>query len=406
MNVQKRFLNYVNYWTTSSEESTSHPSTARQLEFAKALVEEMNSIGLSNVSLDENGYVYGLLAATPDCENVRAIGFISHMDTAPDASGKDIHPQIIENYDGKDILLPATNDYIRLDDFPHLANYVGNTIITTDGTTLLGADDKAGIAEILTAIENLKNNPTLSHGDIWIGFTPDEEIGAGADLFDLKRFPAEFAYTVDGDDESDIAYENFNAASADFTITGKSVHPGEAKNIMINAASVACEIQNMLPQEQTPEHTCEREGFYHLTDIKGNVAHASLSYIIRDHDFTSYQQKIDNVKAIAAAMNNKYGSGTVTVTVEESYRNMLEIIEKHMDIIELAQNAISKNGLTPVSKPVRGGTDGARLSFDGLPCPNLGTGGFGFHGPYEHIAVESMEKVVSILMDIAVLNAK
>ena len=333
-------------------------------------------------------------------EDRKAIGFIAHMDTAPDYSGENVKPQIIENYDGKDILLKGSNTYLKVSDFPTLKSLTGRTLITTDGTTLLGADDKAGVAEIMTALEQLIAEGT-PHGDIWVGFTPDEEIGAGADLFDLDYFKAEYAYTVDGDYEGEVAYENFNAASADFIIHGVNVHPGEAKDIMVNAALLATEIVSRLPKTETPAHTAGREGFYHLTDMSGDVAEARLSFIVRDHDKDIFESRLNLLRTIEVEINQEYGAGTVELTITHSYENMLSVIEQHMDVIERAQNAIRKAGLEPISRPVRGGTDGARLSFMGLPCPNLGTGGYGFHGPYEHISVEAMETVVQIIKSIA-----
>lgn len=401
MNVKSRFLNYVSYHTTSDESTGTVPSTDRQFILAKILRDELITLGLTNVLLSDSCYVYGLLPATKSMESARPMGFIAHMDTAPDMNGKNICPQIIENYNGDDITLLSTKDMIRVEDFPHLKAMKGKTLITTDGTTLLGADDKAGIAEIITAVDEIIHS-NLPHGDLWVAFTPDEEIGCGSDHFDLNYFKAEFAYTVDGDYEGEIAYENFNAGSADFIITGRNVHPGEAKNIMLNAASIACEIQSILPSEQTPEHTKDREGFIHLTNMSGDIGKAHVSYIIRDHDIHLYNTKMDYLQKIADLMNTKYGEETVTLITKESYRNMLEIIEKNMPVINLAEDAIRSAGFTPVSSPVRGGTDGARLSFMGLPCPNLGTGGYGFHGPYEHIAVESMESVVKILCYIGV----
>lgn len=400
MNILPRFLNYVSYWTTSDESTKTTPSTDRQFELAKVLEKELISLGVKDVVLDEHCYVYGFLPATENYPSQKSIGFIAHMDTAPDMSGKDVKPNIIKEYDGNDILLPNGEVSILVKDFPHLKSLSGNTLITTDGNTLLGADDKAGIAEIMTAIEEITKR-NLPHPDLYISFTPDEEIGEGPDYFDLDRFRADFAYTVDGDYEGEISYENFNASSAVFTIKGKNVHPGEAKNIMINASSIACEIQSLLPAEQTPEHTDGREGFYHLTDISGDIGSAKLSYIIRDHDAVLFQKKLDYLEKIKELMQEKYGRETISLEIKESYRNMLEIIKKHMEIIHLAEKAISSVGLTPVSAPVRGGTDGARLSFMGLPCPNLGTGGHGFHGPMEHIALESMETVVEIICYIA-----
>ena len=344
--------------------------------------------------------VYAKLPATPGMENCKSIGFIAHMDTAPDFSGKDVKPQIIPDYDGGDILLKGSQDVLKVSDFPSLASLKGRTLITTDGTTLLGADDKAGVAEIMTAVEELIAEGT-PHGDVWIGFTPDEEVGAGADLFDLAIFQADYAYTVDGDYEGEVAYENFNAASAIFHIKGVNVHPGEAKDIMVNAALVGCEIVSRLPEAETPAHTSGREGFYHLTDMSGDVASATLSFIIRDHDKTTFEKRLQNLRDLAQSMNQKYGPETVTLDIEHSYENMLSVIEDKMEIVDLAKQAIASEGLTPLSRPIRGGTDGARLSFMGLPCPNLGTGGYGFHGPYEHISVEGMQTAVRILKNIA-----
>ena len=332
-------------------------------------------------------------------EHVKAIGFIAHMDTAPDYPGENVKPQIIKNYDGNDVLLKGSNTYLKTSDFPDLKNLVGRTLITTDGTTLLGADDKAGVAEIFTAVEQIIHE-NLPHGDIWVGITPDEEVGAGANLFDLDYFKAEFAFTVDGDYEGEVAYENFNAASAVFDIKGVNVHPGEAKDIMVNAAQIGCEIAMALPQDETPSHTQGREGFFHLMDMSGEVASAKLSYIVRDHDKNIFESRLNRLRTLEVEMNQKYGEGTVLLTITHSYENMLSVIEQHMEIIDLAKNAILKEGLEPLSRPVRGGTDGARLSFMGLPCPNLGTGGYGFHGPYEHISVEGMETAVRIIKNI------
>ncbi len=405
MKVEERFLNYVSYWTTSDEESTAHPSTARQFDLGKVLEQELKDLGLTKVVLTENCYVYGLLPATSGMEDAKAVGFIAHMDTAPDYSGEHVKPQIIENYNGEDVVLKGTNALLKVSDFPTLKDLKGRTLITTDGTTLLGADDKAGIAVILTAVEEIITSG-IPHGDIWIGFTPDEEIGAGADLFDLDYFKADYAYTLDGDYEGEVAYENFNASSAVFSVKGVNVHPGEAKDIMVNAAAVACEIQASLPEAETPSHTEGREGFYHLTDMSGDVASATLSYIIRDHDKDSFASRLDTLRTLEKKMNEKYGAGTVSLKITDSYSNMLEIIEQHPFVVELAREAIASTGLTPISRPVRGGTDGARLSFMGLPCPNLGTGGYGFHGPYEHISVEGMETAVKIVTYLAAHPAK
>lgn len=410
MNVQERFLKYVSYWTTSDEDNMENgtvriPSSKRQFELGKVLEQELKELGLKNVTLTDHCYVYGLLSATPGYESKKAVGFIAHMDTAPDFSGKDVKPQIIENYDGKDVLLKGNDTYLKVSDFPSLNSLKGRTLITTDGTTLLGADDKAGLAEIITAIEEIIDSKQ-PHGDIWIGFTPDEEVGCGANLFDLDYFKADFAYTLDGDYEGEVAYENFNAASADFTIKGVNVHPGEAKNIMVNAALVACEIQSSLPADETPAHTEGREGFFHLTDMKGDVASAELSYIVRDHDKNSFENRLNMLRTLEIEMNQKYGAGTVSLTITDSYSNMLEIIEKYPYVVEIAQKAISETGLSPLSRPVRGGTDGARLSFMGLPCPNLGTGGYGFHGPYEHISVEGMKTAIQVVRNIVSIIAE
>lgn len=400
MKVQDRLLKYVAYWTTSDEAGSIIPSSEREFALGRELKQELEDLGLSRVILTDHCYVYGLLPATSGMEDRKAIGFIAHMDTAPDYSGENVKPQIIENYDGSDILLKGSNTYLKVSDFPTLETLTGRTLITTDGTTLLGADDKAGIAEIMTALEQIITEGT-PHGDIWIGFTPDEEIGAGADLFDLDYFKADFAYTVDGDYEGEVAYENFNAASADFIIHGVNVHPGEAKDIMVNAALLATEIVSRLPKAETSAHTEGREGFYHLTDMSGDVAFAKLSFIVRDHDKDIFESRLNLLRTIEVEMNQEYGAGTVELTITHSYENMLSVIEQHMDVIERAQNAIRESGLEPISRPVRGGTDGARLSFMGLPCPNLGTGGYGFHGPYEHISVEGMETAVRIIKFIA-----
>ena len=400
MKVEERLLKYVSYWTTSDEACTSIPSSDREFALAKVLEAELKELGLTKVTLTEHCYVYGLLPATPGMENKKAIGFISHIDTAPDYSGENVKPQIIPNYDGQDVLLLGSGAYLKVADFPTLSGLKGRTLITTDGTTLLGADDKAGVAEIMTAVEELITEGT-PHGDIWIGFTPDEEVGAGADLFDLDYFKADYAYTVDGDYEGEVAYENFNAASAVFSITGVNVHPGEAKDIMINAALVGCEIVALLPKNETPSHTEGREGFFHLTDMSGDVASATLSFIVRDHDKDLFEYRLNLLRTLEVEMNQKYGAGTVELEIKHSYENMLSVIEQQMYIVDLAKNAIASVGLTPISRPVRGGTDGARLSFMGLPCPNLGTGGYGFHGPYEHISVEGMQTAVQIIKTIA-----
>lgn len=404
MRVEERLLKYVSYWTTSDEECRQIPSSERQFELGKVLEQELRDLGLEKVTLTDHCYVYGLLPATKGYADKPAVGFISHMDTAPDFSGKDVKPQIIPDYDGNDVLLKGSGAYLKISDFPTLKTLKGRTLITTDGTTLLGADDKAGVAEIMTAVEQIITEK-IPHGDIWIGFTPDEEVGSGADLFDLDYFKARFAYTVDGDYEGEVAYENFNAASASFEITGVNVHPGEAKDIMINAALVGCEIASLLPENETPAHTEGREGFYHLTDFSGDIAHAKVNYIVRDHDKATFEKRLDTLRGIEQKMNEKYHADTVKLNIQHSYSNMLEVIEKNEYVVAIAKKAIKNVGLEPVSRPVRGGTDGARLSFMGLPCPNLGTGGYGFHGPFEHISVEGMDTAVSVIKEIVKITA-
>ena len=345
MAVEKRFLKYVSYWTTSEDDQESIPSTKRQFELAKVLEQELKELNLEKVRLDEHCYVYGLLPATAGMEGKKAVGFIAHMDTAPDFSGENVKPQIIENYNGEDVLLPGSGTYIKVEDFPHLASLKGRTLITTDGTTLLGSDDKAGVAAIMQAVEEIQKE-RIPHGNIWVGFTPDEEVGRGAELFDLDYFKADFAYTVDGGYEGEIAYENFNAASAEFVIHGVNVHPGEAKDIMVNAAAIACEIESKIPKNETPEHTEGREGFYHLTDISGNVEKAELSYIVRDHDRASFESRLNRLRTLEVEINQKYGTGTVSLTITDSYSNMLEIIEQHPYVVDIAKKAISMTGLT------------------------------------------------------------
>ena len=405
MRVEERLLKYVSYWTTSDEECRQIPSSERQFELGKVLEQELRDLGLEKVTLTDHCYVYGLLPATKGYADKPAVGFISHMDTAPDFSGKDVKPQIIPDYDGNDVLLKGSGTYLKVSDFPTLKTLKGRTLITTDGTTLLGADDKAGVSEIMTAVEQIITEK-IPHGDIWIGFTPDEEVGSGADLFDLDYFKARFAYTVDGDYEGEVAYENFNAASASFEINGVNVHPGEAKDIMINAALVGCEIASLLPETETPAHTEGREGFYHLTDFSGDIAHAKVNYIVRDHDKATFEKRLDTLRGIEQKMNEKYHADTVKLNIQHSYSNMLEVIEKNEYVVAIAKKAIKNVGLEPVSRPVRGGTDGARLSFMGLPCPNLGTGGYGFHGPFEHISVEGMDTAVSVIKEIVKITAE
>lgn len=405
MKAYERFLKYVSVWTTSDETSETVPSADRELVLAELLVEEMKELGIEDARVDEKGYVYGSVPATLGCENTPALGLIAHMDTAPDAPGDNIHLQIIENYDGKDVVLGTSGKTIKVEEFPYLADLKGRTLITTDGTTLLGADDKAGIAEVLTVVDEILKEG-LPHGKICIGFTPDEEVGSGADLFDVQGFGADYAYTVDGGIETEIVYENFNASGAKFKINGVNIHPGDAKDKMINASIVAMEINSMLPKLESPEHTEMYEGFYHLTGMSGNVEHAELSYIVRDHDSACFEAKEKTLRHIEKVLNEKYGKGTVKLEIHEQYRNMAEKIKPCMHLIDHAKEVMKELGLTPDVSPVRGGTDGARLSFMGLPCPNLGTGGYAFHGPYEHITVEGMDLSVKIILGIIGKYAK
>ena len=400
MRAYERFLQYVKVYTTSDPESASHPTTARQLDLGRMLVAQLEELGLKDARLDEYGYVYATLPATPGCEQAAGLGFIAHMDTAPGTSGENVNPQIHENYDGGDVLLPATGAVLKPAEFPFLSEMKGQTLITTDGSTLLGADDKAGVAEIMTMVERLirEGRP---HGKICIGFTPDEEVGQGADLFDVDGFGAAYAYTVDGDDVGEISYENFNAAAAAIKIHGLSVHPGSAKNTMRNALSLAMEYHAALPAFECPEHTEGREGFFHLCDLQGDVSEAVFHYIIRDHDADRFAVRKAQMQQVADRLNEKYGAGTVELELTDSYRNMLEKIRPHFHLVENARAAIRAVGLTPVESPIRGGTDGATLSYKGLPCPNLGTGGFNFHGPMECITVEKMDQAVEVLLNLA-----
>lgn len=409
MKILDRFLQYVRFTTTSDEKASTCPSTAGQLELGNYLAQELKNIGLSQVKIDEHGYVYGMLPATFGHETDDAIGFISHMDTSPDFSGVNPKPQVFENYNGSDVVLQGSGDVLRTSEFLDLETLKGRTLVTTDGTTLLGADDKAGMTAIVTAMERLaesdRNGAQIPHGDIWVGFTPDEEIGRGADLFDLNFFKAKYAYTVDGSYEGELAYENFNAATAIFKVRGKSVHPGEAKGIMKNASLIAAEIAMALPKNETPATTEGREGFYHLIDMQGDVSEAKLVYIVRDHDQQIFEKRLKTLEKLAVIFNSKYGGvqtdPVISVEIKNSYSNMLQVIERYPQVLERARSAIRKAGIEPVSKPVRGGTDGARLSFMGLPCPNLGTGGYAYHGPFEHVTVEGIETVSRIILNIA-----
>lgn len=403
--VLKRFLEYVKIETTSDANSDTSPSTEGQLEFARKLVEELKDLGLEDVSLDDKGYVMATLPSNID-KKVPTIGFIAHMDTSPDMSGKDVKPKIVENYDGGDIVLnEEKNIILSVSEFPELKNYIGHTIITTDGTTLLGADNKAGIAEIITAVEYLIENPQLPHGTVKIAFTPDEEIGRGADHFDVEKFNADFAYTVDGGPIGDLNYENFNAASANISIQGTNIHPGTAKNLMVNSMQVAIELHNMLPVNERPEFTEGYEGFYHLVGFNGNVEKTEIYYIIRDHDMEKFNKKKETLEKIVEFLNYKYGN-IITLDIKDTYYNMKEIIKDRMEIIELAKRAMEEVGVKPLISPIRGGTDGARLSYMGLSCPNIFTGGHNFHGRYEYISLSSMEKAVEVILKIIDLNAK
>ena len=401
-----RFLNYVKIHTTSDEDSLSSPSSKRQLDLAKVLQEECMLLGLSDVSLDPNGYVMATLPSNMDTPP-STIGFIAHMDTSPDFSGENVNPQIIDNYDGKDIVLSKeTNIILSPKDFPYLKELVGETLITTDGTTLLGADDKAGIAEIITAMEYLITNPHIQHGDIRICFTPDEEIGKGADLFDVEKFNAAFAYTVDGGEIGELEAENFNAAGAVVKINGRNVHPGNAKNKMINSILIANEFIALLPNQETPSHTEGYEGFYHLNNIEGDVENTQLHYIIRDFEKDSFQKRKESMLEYVNQINKTFGENTATIEIKDQYYNMGEVLKDKNHIIDLAKEAMISIGITPIICPIRGGTDGSRLSFMGLPCPNLFTGGHNYHGRFEFAVLSQMEKSVETIVKIVELHGQ
>ena len=401
MRAYERLLNYIQFDTASNEGSETCPSTPGQLELGRALVEEMRLMGISNARMDENGYVYGEIPA--NAEGYPTIGLIAHMDTVDCVPALPMHARIVENYDGGAVLLEG-GDVLDPADYPELKLRAGKDLIVTDGRTLLGADDKAGVAEIMTACEQLLRQ-NLPHGDVRIAFTPDEEIGRGADRFDVAGFAADFAYTVDGDELGGIEYENFNAASAQLSFHGRSVHPGSAKNKLVNAALLAMEFDSLLPPQERPEHTEGYEGFYHLCGVKGETELAESVYILRDHDRARFEARKETVARIAAYMNEKYGAGTVECNVRDSYYNMREVIEPRMDIIRRAENAYRAVGVTPFEKPIRGGTDGSRLSFMGLPCPNLATGGMNYHGRFECIAVQDMDKMAEMLVQLLTLKA-
>ena len=400
MDLKERFLKYVSFDTQSDESSTTFPSTDKQLVLLRHLKEELETLGLTEVSMDKYGYVMATLPATKGCENAPVIGFIAHVDTAPDMSGANVKPHVVENYNGKDIRL-GDDCYLRIDEFPELAFFKGHTLIHTDGTTLLGADDKAGVAEIMTAMEWLVAHPELPHGKIRVGFTPDEEIGRGVDYFDVQKFAADFAYTMDGGMEGELEYENFNAAGAKIQISGRNVHPGMAKNKMINAIDIACELNALLPQEQRPQFTEHYEGFFHCVGIKGSVEEAEISYIIRDHDSDKFEQKKQLMWDVVNFLQRKYGEKHLTLTLKDQYYNMRKMVEPHPQLIEKARRAMIEAGVKPQVKPIRGGTDGSRLSFMGLPCPNLFTGGMNFHGRYEYVSLTTMNRAMNTIINLA-----
>ena len=403
MDITERFLNYTKFDTQSSEESDSVPSTAKQLVFAKYLKEELEREGLEDVELDEKGYIYATLKSNIK-QDVPTIGFISHYDKSPDCSGADIKPQIVRNYDGSDILL-SEGIVSSPKKFPELLQHVGEDLIVTDGHTLLGADDKAGIAEIVQAMVWLQQHNEVKHGKIRVAFNPDEEIGMGAHHFNVEKFGCQWAYTMDGGDLGELEFENFNAASAKVSIKGVSVHPGYAKGKMINANALAAEFAKMLPEDETPEQTEGYQGFYHLLGIQSNIELAKLSYIIRDHDRETFEDRKRFILRCAEQMNEKYGEGTVTCEVKEQYYNMKEKIDPQMHVIDLVLRAMQETGVAPKVRPIRGGTDGAQLSFKGLPCPNIFAGGVNFHGPYEFVSIQSMEKAMQVVVKICELTA-
>ena len=403
MKVMDKFLQYVKMDTQSSAESGTTPSTPAQQELAKLLYGQLGEMGAQELVYDEEHcYLYASIPASVGWEQAPVVGFIAHMDTSPAVTGKGVKPRIVEQYDGGDILLnQEKNIVMKVCDFPELASYAGKSLVVTDGTTLLGADDKAGVAEIMEMAEYLLSHPEIPHGKIRIGFTPDEEIGAGADYFDVERFGADYAYTVDGDRLGSLEYENFNAAGAKVTVNGRSVHPGEAKGKMVNAILLAQEFHSLLPVTENPMYTCGYEGFYHLDAIKGDVERTEMDYIIRDHDRMKFEQKKERFQKAAEFLNGKYGEGTFAVDMKDSYYNMKEIIGQHMHLVEDVLEVMGELGIEPHVVPIRGGTDGARLSFMGLPCPNLCTGGQNFHGRFEYACVEDMEKIVELLVGIA-----
>ena len=402
LKLQNRFLNYVKIYSTSDPESETTPSTERQWDIAKYIFEELKTLGLSDVSMDENGYIYGYVSSNLENDDEPVVGFISHYDTSPDFSGENVKPQIWDNYDGSDLLLNQETGFtLSPEKFTTMKDYVGKTLITTDGTTLLGADDKAGLAEIVTAAEFLLAHPEIKHGRIAIGFTPDEEIGRGAHTFDVKKFGAEWAYTMDGSEVGELEYENFNAAGAVVKIHGLSVHPGYAYGQMVNASLLAAEFIKMLPENETPSTTQDFEGFYHVMDVKSDVSEAKIQYIIRDHDEAKFEARKNFIMEKVEDFNKKYGTGTAEIEIKDQYRNMKQQFEGKMHIVDIAEQAMKDANIEPKIKAIRGGTDGAQLSYMGLPCPNIFAGGLNFHGPYEYVCLESMEKAVKVIINIA-----
>ena len=399
MTLTERFLKYVSFCTTSDEETNMTPSTPGQMEFAKYLAEELKQIGMTEVTLDENGYVMATLPA--NTESKPTIGFIAHMDTAPDASGKNVKARIVDNYDGQDIVLNAEKNIVfEVEKYPEILDYKGQDIIVTDGTTLLGADDKAGLAEIVSACEYLINHPEIKHGKIRVGFTPDEEIGQGADHFDVKKFGCDWAYTMDGGAIGELEYENFNAAGCKVKVHGVNVHPGYGYHKMINSMRIANHFATMLPRWETPEHTQGYEGFYHLIAMNGSVEETTLQYIIRDHDRARFESRKREIEHLARKINQEYGEGTIVVELRDQYYNMREKVEPVMHIVTLVEEAMKEVGVTPRVQPIRGGTDGARLSFEGLPCPNIFAGGVNFHSRFEYLPIPSMEKAMQVILQI------
>lgn len=402
LKLQNRFLNYVKIYSTSDPDSETTPSTERQWDIAKYIFEELKTLGLSDVSMDDNGYIYGYVPSNLENDSEPVVGFISHYDTSPDFNGENVKPQIWDDYDGGDLVLNQETGFtLSPEKFSTLKDYVGKTLITTDGTTLLGADDKAGVAEIVTAAEFLLAHPEIKHGKIAIGFTPDEEIGRGAHKFDVEKFGAEYAYTMDGSEVGELEYENFNAAGAVVKIHGLSVHPGYAFGKMVNAGLLAAEFIKTLPENETPSTTKDFEGFFHLTDLKADVSEAKIQYIIRDHDEAKFEARKKLIIDKVAAFNEKHGEGIAEIEIKEQYRNMKQQFEGKMHIIDIAEQAMIDANIEPKIKAIRGGTDGAQLSYMGLPCPNIFAGGLNFHGPYEYVCLESMEKAVKVIINIA-----